>query len=69
MGAVLITCCNHCGGLLLAREAQKTRTCPYCNKQIVMNRAKKIAYAENSFSASELLRELKSKQQANARKP
>ena len=61
MGATLIVECNRCGGLLLAVNDQKTRTCPYCGKRVDVTRAKKVTSAKNAFEASEILRELKSR--------
>ena len=61
MGATLIVECNRCGGLLLAANDQKTRTCPYCGTCVDVTRAKKIASAKNAFEASEMLRDLKSR--------
>ncbi len=69
MGVTLIITCTRCGGLLLAAEDKKTRTCPYCNSRIDIQKANKIASANSAIEASELLRELKSKRQSNARKP
>jgi len=61
MGTTLIITCNRCGGLFLAAESQKTRTCPYCNTRVDVRKAKKVASAKNAFEASEMLREIKSK--------
>jgi DNA-directed RNA polymerase subunit RPC12/RpoP len=69
VGNTLIVNCPHCGGLLLAAEDQKTRTCPYCGSRIDMRRANKVASVKNAFEASEILRELKSKRRSNIRKP
>ena len=59
MGATSIIVCNRCGGLFLAVEGQKTRTCPYCNTHVDVRKAKKVASAKNAFEASEMLREIK----------
>ncbi|MEM3578067.1 MAG: DUF1922 domain-containing protein [Candidatus Bathyarchaeia archaeon] len=56
----LVVVCGKCGGLLLARVEQKTRTCPYCGFKLDLRRAKKVASAKNAFEASALLRSLKS---------
>jgi len=56
----LIVVCGRCGGFLLARAEQKTRTCPYCGSKVVLEKAKKIASAENAYEASKILRKLKS---------
>jgi len=45
---------------LLAKAGQKTRTCPYCGSKVALDRAKKVASAENAYEASEILRKLKS---------
>lgn len=59
MTSVLIVVCSRCGGLLLAKDEQKTRTCPYCGSKVVLNKAKKVASAKNAYEASEILRKLK----------
>ena len=56
----LIVVCGRCGGFLLARAEQKTRTCPYCDSKVVLEKAKKIASAKNAYEASKILRKLKS---------
>jgi DNA-directed RNA polymerase subunit RPC12/RpoP len=61
MGTMLIVECPHCGGLLMAAERQKTRTCPYCGAKIDLRRAHRLASAEDAFTASSILRDLKSK--------
>ena len=61
MGLTLIIVCNQCGGLVLAADHLKTRTCPHCSTRIIVRRAKKIASAKDAFEASEILREIKSK--------
>ncbi len=57
----IIVVCNKCGGYLLAKTFQKTRTCPYCGSKVVLENAKKAAVAENAHEASALLRKLKEK--------
>jgi len=61
LGTTLIVECNRCGGLLMAPEGQRTRTCPYCGSRINIIQANRIAAAKSAFEASEILRELKSK--------
>jgi len=56
----LIVVCRKCGGLLLARAEQKTRTCPYCGFKVLVEKAKKVASAQNAYEASEILRKVKS---------
>jgi DNA-directed RNA polymerase subunit RPC12/RpoP len=65
MVATLIVVCSRCGGLLMAAVDQKTRTCPYCGSRVDVQKAKRIASAENAFVASEMLRELKSRKGFN----
>jgi DNA-directed RNA polymerase subunit RPC12/RpoP len=57
----IIVACSKCGGYLLAKESQKNRTCPYCGSKVVLEKAKKVAAAENANEASALLRKLKEK--------
>ena len=56
----LIAVCSRCGGLIIAKAEQRTKTCPYCGFKIHVYEAKKIASAENAYEASEILRKLKS---------
>jgi DNA-directed RNA polymerase subunit RPC12/RpoP len=67
MGPTVIVTCSRCGGLLMAPEGQRTRSCPYCGSRIDLQKAKKVAGANTAFEASEILRELKSKKQSNSR--
>jgi DNA-directed RNA polymerase subunit RPC12/RpoP len=60
MTATLIVECGKCGGLLMAKEDQKTRTCPYCGFQVNVFKVKKLASARNAYEASEILKNLKS---------
>lgn len=55
----LIVACGRCGGFLLAKDAQKTRTCPYCGSKVVLYKARKMASAETANEASTILRRLK----------
>ncbi|MBT0160468.1 DUF1922 domain-containing protein [Candidatus Bathyarchaeota archaeon A05DMB-2] len=59
MGQTNIIECSRCSGLLLAAGDKKTRTCPYCGARIDTKSARKLASAEDAFTASEVLRELK----------
>ncbi len=59
MVRILIIVCNRCGGLFLATDGQKTRTCPYCGKRVDVIKAKHVASANNAFEASKLLRQIK----------
>jgi DNA-directed RNA polymerase subunit RPC12/RpoP len=61
LGTTLIIECTSCGNLFLAADSQKTRTCPYCGKRVTVEKAKKVASAENAFKASQLLRNIKNK--------
>jgi hypothetical protein len=45
----------------MAKDGQRTRTCPYCGAQVTVSRARNVATAENAYAASEILRKLKSK--------
>jgi DNA-directed RNA polymerase subunit RPC12/RpoP len=59
MATFLIVVCSRCGGFLLAKTEQKTRTCPYCGFKVGIINAKKAASAETALEASEILRKLK----------
>ena len=56
----LIVVCGKCGGFLLAKVEQKARTCPYCGFKVLVEKAKKVASAQNAYEASEILRKVKS---------
>ena len=61
MGRTHVVACNHCEGLFLVTEGQKTRICPYCGSRVDAFKSKRLATAEDAFTASEMLRELKTK--------
>ena len=65
MGQTLIIECTRCGGLLLAIDGQKTRTCPYCGKRVDIIKAKHIALGKNAFEASQILRSMKQRKGFN----
>lgn len=55
----LILTCSECGGLLLAKTDQKSRTCPYCGARVAVEKAKRVAAARTAQEASMILRRLK----------
>jgi len=55
----LIVACERCGGFLLAKDEQKTRTCPYCGFKVAIQKAKKMASAKTALEASAIVRKLK----------
>lgn len=57
--AFIIVVCNRCGGYLIAKMGQKTKTCPYCGFKLAIEKAKKIVVAESAQEASLVLRKLK----------
>jgi len=57
----LVILCPECGKLLLAKSEQKTRTCPYCQKRIVIYKAIKVAKAKTAREASIIIQEIKKK--------
>jgi hypothetical protein len=59
--------CPNCTGLFLAGTTQKTKICPYCCKGINLQKALRIAQANNSIEASEILKQLKAKAAKNPR--
>jgi hypothetical protein len=67
MGVTLVVKCTQCGGLTLAAKEQKTKICPYCGKQINLQKAPRMAAADTALEASEILRKLKSIKKHNAR--
>lgn len=69
MAPTLIVVCGKCGGLLMAKGDQKTRTCPYCGSKVYVEKAKKLASADNSYEASEILRRLKTDAAAKKKEP
>ncbi|MDR1993589.1 MAG: DUF1922 domain-containing protein [Nitrososphaerota archaeon] len=60
MPPTFIMKCTKCGGYILSNKTQKTKICPYCGKNINLQRAQRIAAAESAPEASALLRKLKS---------
>jgi len=54
-----VVVCSNCGGFLLAKAEQRTRTCPYCGFKVALDKAKKVAAAQNAYEASTILRKLK----------
>ncbi|MEM1563464.1 MAG: DUF1922 domain-containing protein [Candidatus Bathyarchaeia archaeon] len=61
MANYIIVVCGECGGYLLAKASQKSRTCPYCGSRVLLEKAKKVASAEKVNEASMILRKLKEK--------
>jgi len=57
----IVVVCSECGGYLLAKSGQKSRTCPYCGSRILLEKAKRIAYAKKADEALAILRRLKEK--------
>ena len=68
MTPTVVVECSKCQGMLLAAKEQKTRGCPYCGGKIDLKKAKRLAYAETAFQASQILRKLKAERQSNPRK-
>jgi len=67
VGLTLIVMCSRCGGLLLAKAEQKTRSCPHCGFTLVLEKAKKLASAKTASEASVILRRLKSEAAAKGK--
>jgi DNA-directed RNA polymerase subunit RPC12/RpoP len=59
MKSFLVVVCHKCGGFLLAKAGQKTRSCPYCGSKVFLEKAKKVASANTLQEASMILRKLK----------
>ena len=62
MTATVIVKCTKCGGLMLSKNGQKTKICPYCGVHVDLLKAQKVASAANAFEASEMLQKLKREQ-------
>jgi acetyl-CoA carboxylase beta subunit len=62
MAPTVIVKCTKCGGLMLAAKTAKTKVCPYCGAHVNLERAQRVAAANNAMDASEILRKLKSEQ-------
>ena len=57
----LVIMCYGCGKLVLVKAGQRTRVCPYCQKRILVEKARKIANVSSSREASEIIQMLKKK--------
>jgi len=57
--------CYKCGQLLLAKTNQKTRQCPYCAARLILSKTKKVARIKTAQEASDFIRALKRKKNAN----
>jgi len=55
----LVIQCSNCKRFLLAASDKKTRTCPYCEKRLVIGDARIVAHSESSEEARLILQELK----------
>ncbi len=45
---------------MLTSKGQKTKVCPYCGTNVNLQKAQRVAAADDAFTASEILRKLKS---------
>jgi len=63
----IVIVCYKCGQLLLAKTNQKTRTCPYCETQLILNKTKKVAHIKNPKEAPNYIRALKRKKMPETR--
>ncbi|MEJ2241278.1 MAG: DUF1922 domain-containing protein [Candidatus Bathyarchaeota archaeon] len=55
----MIVVCYKCGHFLLAKNDQKTRTCPSCSANLKLIKTKKVAHLRTAKEASKYIRELK----------
>jgi predicted RNA-binding Zn-ribbon protein involved in translation (DUF1610 family) len=65
MAPTTILKCTNCSGLVLAGTRQKTKICPYCGKNINLQKALQVAQAANAMEASEMLKQLKAAKAQN----
>lgn len=61
MQSYVVIKCPKCKGFLIAETNQKTKICPYCGVRITVNKAEKLAYADNVNEALTILKFLKMK--------
>jgi len=66
MGRTHVISCSRCEGLFLVTDGQRTRTCPYCGSRVDTIKSRRIATAEDAFTASEMLREIKTKKKTSS---
>jgi len=57
----LVIMCYGCGKLVLVKAEQRTKVCPYCQKRILVEKARKIANVSSPREASEIIQMLKKK--------
>jgi len=60
----IVIVCYKCGQFLLAKTGQKTRQCPYCEARLVFDKTRKVAHTKTAQEASNLIRALKRKKNA-----
>jgi acetyl-CoA carboxylase beta subunit len=65
MAPTAIHKCPNCSGLVLAAAQQKTKICPYCGKNINLQKVQRVAQAANAMEASEILKQLKASKAKN----
>jgi DNA-directed RNA polymerase subunit RPC12/RpoP len=63
----VVVVCYGCGRFLLAKGAQKTKRCPYCEAQLTLDKTKKMVHVKTAQEASNCIRALKNRQM-NTRK-
>jgi len=63
----VVVVCYGCGRFLLAKGTQKTKTCPYCEARLTLDKTKKLVHVKTAQEASNYLRALKNRQ-LNTRK-
>lgn len=55
MAGFLVVQCGKCGNLLLCKEGQRTRKCPYCGFTVNVLRSRRLARAESVKEAREAI--------------
>ncbi|XHH09575.1 MAG: DUF1922 domain-containing protein [Candidatus Bathyarchaeia archaeon] len=65
MAPTAILKCSNCSGLVLAGTRQKTKICPYCGKNINLQKAIRVAQTANAMEASKILKQLKAEKAQN----
>jgi predicted RNA-binding Zn-ribbon protein involved in translation (DUF1610 family) len=58
----LIACCPSCGKIMMANDANTTRSCPHCGARANLFSLRILARARTSQEAVEIIQQLKEKQ-------
>ncbi len=65
----LIVYCPHCGKLMMANSANRTRQCPHCNHRAETFTLRVLARAESPRDAVEIIQRLKEEKRGGKGSP